>query len=77
MAARAEFPSQREIDGVIAEQAMELIRMHNDDYHPGRDCPGEDEDGACHLRSGKPAVLTWGPNGPICADAGLDSKEDA
>jgi hypothetical protein len=43
----------------------EIVAMHNDLYHPGQLCPGEDEDGACHLRTGKPAVLTWTDHGPL------------
>ena len=50
------MPTEAEIDAVIAEQMRELIALHNEQYHPGTDCPGEDEDGSCHLRSGKPAV---------------------
>jgi hypothetical protein len=43
----------------------EIIAAHNDLYHPGHNCPDEDEDGVCAARSGKPAVLSWTPAGAV------------
>jgi hypothetical protein len=59
------LPTEREVDTLLDEEMRELVGMHNDHYHPGTDCPGEDEDGACHLRTGKPAVVMWTGSGPV------------
>lgn len=37
--------------------AAEIIAMHNERYHPGQNCPEEDEAVACAARTGKSAVL--------------------
>jgi len=68
--AKPGLPSQREIDAVLEEQARELIALHNERYHPGQGCLGEDKDGACHLWTGKPAVLMWTDAGPVYTEAG-------
>jgi hypothetical protein len=62
--------SDETIDGHLDTIARELITTHNDQYHPGQDCPGEDETGGCHLRSGKPAVTLWTDSGPKTTEYG-------
>lgn len=42
-----------------------VVRLHNEAYHPGQDCPTEDEDGACAIRTEKPVVLTWTDRGVL------------
>ena len=57
-------------DSEIWALADEIVKMHNELYHRGQDCPAEDEDGTCAIFSGKPAVLHWTAEGLIrSADA--------
>ena len=57
------------MDAGLDRMAADIIAAHNDLYHPGRDCPSEDEDGACAVRTGKPAVLAWTDTGVIYPEA--------
>lgn len=53
------------MDADLDRMAADVIAAHNDLYHPGQQCPSEDEDGACAAWTRKPAVLEWTPAGII------------
>lgn len=53
----------------LDRMAQEIIARHDDLYHSGQHCPSEDKDGACAVRTGKPAVLLWTDAGVVYTDA--------
>jgi hypothetical protein len=53
------------MDAELDRMARDIIAAHNGLYHPGQQGPSEDEDGACVIRTGKPAVLLWTGSGIV------------